>query len=305
MPTHNKSWSGNAYLDYNTIALKLDAMAPQIRHAELDAIVIVLRGGTFAGMHMAFLTGLPVYFIRYDRPTASVTWLGEAPAEQAKVLLCEDSAGKGKTLADCRQFLLASGYDVTMLVVCKMPGAATEPEYRCFDWTNDDLQVLFPWNRYRINGESRADALPDHEYERTAWDMDGVFLDDIERSVYDEDLEAALIKRDNLPLAEFAPQIDEGDIVITSRPEIDRDRTEAWLRKFGIHVPVVLRDEGELTVNSEFKGRWKGRKALELGYTHFVESNAEEAIHIASLYPELRVIWYYQGKSLLIRAQSD
>ncbi|WP_284285668.1 hypothetical protein [Alicyclobacillus fastidiosus] len=248
---------------------------------------------------MAFLTGLPVHFIRYYRPNASVEWVGPAPEPKTKLLLCEDSAGKGKTLLNCRNFLLSQGYTVSTLVVCKMPFAATTPEYSCFDWTNDDLQVLFPWNRYRINGESRADALPDHEYERTAWDMDGVFLNDIERNVYDEDIEAALIQRDNTPLAEYAPQVSSKDIVITSRPEIDRERTETWLRQFGIDVSVVLRDEGELDASPEFKAQWKGRKALELGYTHFVESSAEQALYIASMYPELRVTWFNRGKSTI------
>lgn len=303
MPTHITEWLGNAYLDYNAITLGLDALAERVRSENFNAIVIVLRGGTFAGMHMSFLTGLPVYFIAYHRADSSVEWIGSAPNAQAKVLLCEDSAGKGTTLLNCRNFLRNAGYAVSTLVVCKVPGALVNPEYICIDWKNDDLQVLFPWNRYRINGESRTDDLPDHEYEHTAWDLDGVFLDDLKHDERDnDDLAGMLARRDEMPLGSYAPMVSPGDVIITSRPEIDRERTEKWLRKFCIDIPVVLREEGDVAENPEFRANWKGKKALELGYTHFVESSSEQALYLAARYPELRVTWYNQGNRILVNA---
>lgn len=296
-----RKWARNVYLDYNSISLRLDALASQLRDAEFDALVIVLRGGSFAGIHIAFLTGLPIHFLRYHRPTETVEWVGEPP-EGERVLVCEDSAGKGRTLVHCRDFVAASGYEVSTLVVCKMPLSAVTPDYCCFDWQDDDARVLFPWNRFRINGESIGDDQPDHAYERKAWDLDGVFLDDVEPHLYKSDLAAALSFRDNVPLAAFAPKPSSQDIVITSRPACDRERTEAWLRKYNIHIPLVMRDDGVESPSHESKARWKGARALELGFTHFVESHAEQAAYLAHLYPELRVIWWNQGNPLAIQA---
>lgn len=52
----------NIYLDYNTISLRLDQLAQEVRGKKYDALVIILRGGAFAGIQMAFLTGLPCFF---------------------------------------------------------------------------------------------------------------------------------------------------------------------------------------------------------------------------------------------------
>jgi hypoxanthine-guanine phosphoribosyltransferase len=295
----------NIYLDYNDIALRLDALAPEILRNDFGALVIVLRGGSFAGLHMAFLTGLPYYFLRYDRKRAMSEWVGSAPTER-RVLLCEDFAGMGRTLTDCRKFLDDLGYDVSTLVVCKDRFSAIEPDYYCFDCQDRNARFLLPWERYRINPETGATSMvegrPDHEYERTAWDLDGVFLHDIDEQQYRSGLEEALALRDMYPLADFAPVPSIQDIVVTGRPVCDRDRTQEWLRKHKINIPVVLRDDGVEYPTAESVARWKGQRALELGCTHFVESDSAQALHIAALYPELRVIWWNQGYPMALQA---
>lgn len=52
----------NIYLDYNQISLRLDVLVEEIRKENFDGLVIVLRGGSFIGMHTAFLTDLPYAF---------------------------------------------------------------------------------------------------------------------------------------------------------------------------------------------------------------------------------------------------
>lgn len=295
----------NIYLDYNAIALRLDAMAGEIRAAGFDGLVIILRGGSFAGMHLAFLTGLPYHFLRYDRRSGRPDWIGPAPAGE-RMLLCEDFAGMGRTLIDCRAFLEGQGYRVATLVVCKDRLSASQPDYFCFETQATDARFLLPWERYRINpvtgATSQVDAAADHTYERTAWDLDGIFLDDLEAQRYQSDLAGVLALRDRLPPAPLAPRPAPQDLIITGRPVADRERTEAWLRRHGFAVPVVLRDDGEAAPAPEGVARWKGRRALELGCTHYVESDAAQALVMAALYPELRVSWWNQGRPLAVQA---
>lgn len=295
----------NIYLDYNSIALRLDALAEEVRGAGFDALVIILRGGTFAGMHMAFLTNLPCYFLRYDRKRSTPEWVGPQPAP-GRILLCEDFAGMGRTLIDCRRFLIDAGHEVSTLVVCKDRLSASEPDYCCFDNQDPGARFLLPWERYRINPAtghtSQVDAPPDHTFERTAWDLDGIFLPDLEPHHYDADLEATLCLRDNLEPAPNAPTPAVQDVVVTGRPVCDQERTVAWLRKHGIQAPVVFRDDQVDRPTAESVARWKGQRALELGCTHFVESDPAQALHMAARFPELRVIWWNNGTPMAVQA---
>lgn len=295
----------NIYVTYNDIALRLDALANEIRHSHFEAVVMILRGGTFAGMHLSFLTGLPYYFLRYDRIKSLPHWVGDAP-KMKRILLCEDFAGKGRTLIDCKNFLMNHGYDISTLVVCKDHMSALSPDYYCFDNQKADYRFLLPWERYRINpqtdAEAKDDRRADHEFERTAWDLDGIFLDDIDEEMYQNDLQQTLALRDEYPISALAPLPSLQDVVITGRPLSDRERTEKWLRKHGISIPVVLRDDGEKQPSKESVARWKGERALEIGCTHFVESDPIQALHLAALYPELRVIWWNQGQPVSLNA---
>jgi hypoxanthine phosphoribosyltransferase len=289
------------YVDYNSIALQLDALADKIRMRSFSGIVIILRGGSFVGMHTAFLTGLPYYFIRYDRDTRVPKWIGNAPIHGARVLLCEDFAGAGWTLIDCRDFLESAGYDVQTLVVCQDRLSASKPDFCCFDGKVNDEKYVLPWERH-ILAVTKFDGRQDHEYERVAWDLDGVFISEVRGYHYATDLQAALEMRDHLPKAPFAPNVSLQDMIVTGRPKCDKVRTEKWLRDHQIQIPVVFRDDGVQNPTKESTARWKGKRALELGCTHFVESDAAQSLHIASLYPELRVIWWNEGDPLTIKA---
>lgn len=295
----------NVYLDYNAISLRAESLATEIKSANFEGLVIILRGGSFAGIHLAFITGLPYYFLRYDRLTTTPEWVGNLPTEK-RLLLCEDFAGMGQTLINSKKFLTDQGYDVSTFVVCKDRLSASVPDYYCFDLQESNARFVLPWERYRLNSEavnaSVTNRKLDHEYERTAWDMDGVFLDDIESHHYHNDLEATLSLRDQYPLADYAPTPGLHDMIITGRPIIDKERTEEWLRKHGIEIPVVFRDNGIEFPTAESVARWKGQRAIELGFTHYVESDSDQALFMASCYPELRVIWWNKGNPIHLNA---
>ncbi|MBD3921362.1 phosphoribosyltransferase [Paenibacillus sp. PR3] len=291
------------YLDYNAIALRLDAMAEQIKQARHEALVIILRGGSFSGVHLAFLTGLPIYFLRYDRTLQQVSWVGSAP-EQTNVLLCEDFAGSGKTLINCKQFLEDAGYKTATCVVCVDRLSASVPDYSCFWLQGEDARIILPWERYRVNhAVDLGLGHKDLEYEKVGWDMDGVFLDDVASEHYVADLENALQMRDKLLPAPYAPEMIQEDIIITGRPTQDEERTRRWLQQHHRYeLELHLRDDLVEKPTSQTTGEWKAKKALELGCTHYVESDAEQAVFIAALYPQLRVIWWNSGRPMLIQA---
>ncbi|MFC7439685.1 phosphoribosyltransferase [Laceyella putida] len=295
----------NIYLDYNAISLRLDTLAKDIMSANFDGLVIILRGGSFAGMHLAFLTGLPYYFLRYDRKIEKPAWLGNIP-EKKRLLICEDFAGMGKTLINCKKFLVDLGYDVSTLVICKDRKSASTPDYYCFDCQETNARFLLPWERYRINPStgtaSENQELLDHEYERTAWDMDGVFIDGIKSAQIHNGSEGTPFLRDQDPIAKYAPVPLTQDIIISSRPVSHKESTEKWFRTHNIYVPIIFRDDDVELSTLESVAKWKGSRAIELGFTHFVSGNSEVALFIAAFYPELRVIWWNQGHPISLQA---
>jgi hypoxanthine phosphoribosyltransferase len=159
----------NVYLDYNKIACKIDDLSQEISQNSFDGIVVILRGGSFIGFHLSFLTDLPCYFLCYDRATRNVSWVGEKP-NGSRLVLCEDFAGMGHTLIDCQNFLLSS-YDISTFVICKDTKSASIPDYYCFDGKNPMYRFLLPWERYRINANAvhniNENDQNDHFFEQT------------------------------------------------------------------------------------------------------------------------------------------
>jgi hypothetical protein len=141
------------------------------------------------------------------------------------------------------------------------------------------------------------------QYDKTAWDMDGVFLDDVDRSLYINDLENALKIRDGKPKASYAPaSIHFNDVIITGRPIMDEERTLIWAKNNGIVNSIILRDDNIEFPTSLTIATWKGTQAVKLGFTHFVESSAEQSIYLANTYSELKVIWWNNGNPIYIQA---
>ncbi len=292
------------YLDYNSIALRLDALAGEIQRDGHDALVAILRGGSFSGMHLAFLTDLQIYFLQYDRSSQQAHWVGPSP-DIKKVLLCEDFAGSGNTLIHSKQFLIDEGYKVSTCVVCVDRLSASVPDYACFWLQNEEARIILPWERYRVNYSVDTNpGMSDLYYEKVACDMDGVLLDDVDSKQYVADLNNALKIRDERTPASYMPDTIAIDCIISGRPTQDEKRTLQWLDKYQINIPVYLRDDKIESPTAQTTAKWKAKKALELGCTHFIESDAEQAATIASICPEIRVIWWNFGQPLIIQASN-
>jgi hypothetical protein len=157
----------------------------------------------------------------------------------------------------------------------------------------------FPWERGEATPAGRAlratGAGPDRLTELPFYglDLDGVFLPDVPDAVYHADIADAVLRRHGLEpfttLPFFAP---ERAVVITGRPDSDRERTQAWLARWGHGVLPLECRPADLPHNPDTVARYKAEAATRWGCTHFVESDAEQALRIAAHAPHLVVSWW-------------
>lgn len=251
-------------------------------------------------------TGVEPAFLRYRRADRSVAWDSSVsiPPPGSKVLLCEDIAGAGHTLKDCLSFLECRDLKVKILTAGFDDLSSIRPDYG-IDGRGYFLQ--FPWERqaytraYRehwnnTGGGRTGQMAQDHEYDVYAIDLDGILLPDIPYQRYAADLQAALCERDHLEPYERLPPLGQIKAIITGRPEMDRVRTKAWLSRHGHgETPLIMRDTRLYNDSPEQVSTHKAKAVLQLGCTHFVESDPVQAILIAQHAPLLRVIWWDAG----------
>ncbi|HZZ09060.1 MAG TPA: phosphoribosyltransferase [Paraburkholderia sp.] len=292
-------------LTYEQLDHWIESLQPALLAERFTMAIGILRGGAPLALMVSHAVGAPVAFLRYDRQTRAVAWDSTLPVPPAgaRVLLCEDIAGRGFTLTDCAAFLRGHGLEVTTLTGAVDELSRLQPDYAI---DARGYFALFPWERQAHTGRYREDwervetgATPamadDHEYATYAIDLDGILLPDVPLARYDEDLAAALAERDALLPFEVLPDIDLRNVrtIITGRPEADRARTEAWLARHGFaHMQLVMRTPHAHNESPAGAAAHKAAAALRGGVTHFIESDPVQALLIAQQAPLLRVIWW-------------
>ncbi|NRD79802.1 phosphoribosyltransferase [Bacillus sp. BRMEA1] len=298
------------YLSYDDIAFRIDAMIEDVRKQKFSSLVVIVRGGTFPGIHLSVRTGIPIYYLNYERDSkkqaSKISWIGSAPPI-GKTLLCEDMAGSGKTLIESRQFIEERGFEVQSFVVYKDTYSASIPEFFCFSTNDPEERFVVPWEKEKFNPKSTFTSdkpLLDHEYEFTGWDMDGIFLADVPKEYYLKNTEQALLMRDEYPISSNRPILREHDVIITGRPIEDKERTHVWLNRNNVFHPVYFRDNGKMNPTALSTAMWKGRKAVEIGCLRYVESDVEQAIFISKNFPHLEVVWWNNANPISIKASS-
>ncbi|MEK6293199.1 MAG: phosphoribosyltransferase family protein [Paraburkholderia tropica] len=292
-------------LTYEQLDQWVESLQPLLVEENFACVVGILRGGAPLALMVSHATGAGVAFLRYTRETREVRWDSTLPMPEpgAKVLVCEDIAGRGHTLVDCIAFLREHGLQVRTLTGAYDDLSRLRPDYSI---DASGYFALFPWERQAYTDRYRADWVregasegarmaDDHEYAVYAIDLDGILLPDIPLARYDEDLDGALAERDALVPFERIPDIDlkHARAIITGRPELDRESTQAWLDRHGFgHLEVVMRAPGELDESVQGAATHKAAAAVRCGVTHFIESDPVQAIFIAQRAPLLRVIWW-------------
>ncbi len=260
-----------------------------------DAVVGIVRGGLVPATVVSCGLALPMFMAGYDRAADAVAWIGPLPGER-RLLLVDDCCATGQTMMAVRRAVLDSGYECATLTIVH------DPDTTCYvpDFSHPMRDLFrFPWERGEATPAARSRRTGGTPAERAfekpffGLDLDGVFLPDIPRSHYDQDLEDALHRRhllDPFPaLPHFAA---DRAVVITGRPETDRSVTAAWLAWHGYGaIPLECRP-AEVPADIASVSRYKAETASRWGCTHFVESEAEQAVRIAALAPHLVVSWW-------------
>ncbi|MGB3291250.1 MAG: phosphoribosyltransferase [Burkholderiaceae bacterium] len=290
--------------DYARIESVIAEFLPQWRGMGLDAVVAIARGGLVPAVMASTDLSLPLHALSYSREDRRVSWFSVSqPRPGARILLVEDIAGRGTTLADCVEFLRKQGYELAVFTLAYDADSRIKPDFGLE--IPAGFRAWFPWERNSItpafDQTGNRPGRPEHEYASWAIDLDGVLLMDLPEQQYALALNETLAQRDLLLPADILPGLDLDDVtIITGRPEQDRDRTQAWLDRHGFHGPLVMRDESRHTPQET--ARHKAEAILSRCHTHFIESDPVQALDIARIAKVARVIWWNGGQALAVYA---
>ncbi|MBW4090875.1 MAG: phosphoribosyltransferase [Proteobacteria bacterium] len=282
------------FIGYDQAERMLNALLDRASAWGPEAVAGIARGGLVPASMVASLLALPLAMLSVARGGA-VSWLGPAPAGR-RLLLIDDACSTGETMLTARAALAAEGR------ACLTVTIAYDPERSAYvpDLSHPMTELFrFPWERGEATPTSRAaraaGAPPDRGVEAPFFglDLDGVFLPDLPAAAYAAGLEAALAARGALDPLPHLPGFDPTRaVVITGRPESDRAMTAAWLARCGHGgLPLECRP-ADLAHDPATVAEYKARAATRWGCTHFVESDAEQAVRIAAAAPHLVVLWW-------------
>jgi hypoxanthine phosphoribosyltransferase len=283
------------FLGYDQTERMIAALLDRAVRWQPDAVVGIARGGLVPATMASGILALPLAMIGFERTTSVTQWIG-APASGDRVLLVDDGCSTGRTMDAVRAALLREGRDCLTLAVVHDPEVTSYvPDL------SHAMRTLwrFPWERGEATPAGRAlratGAGPDRATELPFYglDLDGVFLPDVPDEVYRADIAEAVMRRHGLEpfptLPFFSP---ERAVVITGRPDADRECTQAWLERWGHGaLPLECRPLA-IPHTPDTVARYKAEAATRWGCTHFVESDPEQALRIAAHAPHLVVSWW-------------
>lgn len=287
------------FIGYDQAERMVSALLDRAMRWKPEAVVGIARGGLIPATMASATLALPLFMLRCDRASGVVSWIGEPPRER-RLLVVDDSCSTGETLRRVTAVLHDQRYAcLTMTVV-------HDPEVTSF--TPDlshAMTALFrlPWERGEATPTARALRASGATTERRlveapflGLDLDGIFLPDLPRTDYAADLAATLQRRHGLPPCDLLPEFDPAHaVIITGRHIDDRSMTLEWLARCGHEtLPVEFRPH-DVSDDIAAVARYKARVATRWGCTHFIESEAEQAIRIASAAPHLIVSWWSAG----------
>ena len=296
-----RAWKGldvartPVFLGYDQTERLIAALLDRAAQWRPDVVVGIARGGVVPATMAAGMMALPLAMVGFERSAATTQWIG-APPEGGRILLVDDGCSTGHTMAAVREALLVERRECLTLAVVH------DPEVTSYvpDLSHAMRSLWrFPWERGEATPAGRAlratGAGPDRATELPFYglDLDGVFLPDVPDEVYLASIADAVERRHALePFASlpfFAP---ERAVVITGRHEMDRERTLSWLARWGHGaLPLVCRP-ADVEHTPDLVARYKAATATRWGCTHFVESDAEQALRIAAHAPHLVVSWW-------------
>lgn len=277
-PTGRRPWKGLAtdrqpvFIGYDQTERMVAALLDRASASRPDAVAAIARGGLVPGTMVSCMLALPLFILRWDRATGIAQWMGPAP-DVRRILLVDDCCATGQTMSSVRATVLRLGHECVTLTVTH------DPEVTCYvpDFSHPMTDLFrFPWERGEATPAARAHRARGLPAERTT-----------EQPFFGLELDGVFPSFAALPA--FA-----GDraVVITSRPETDREQSRAWLARCGHgELPLECRP-ADVADDIVSVARFKAATATRWGCTHFVESSPEPAIRIAAEAPHLIVSWW-------------
>jgi hypothetical protein len=242
----------------------------------------------------AGIMALPLAMVKFDRIVGTTTWIGEPPTGR-RILLVDDGCSTGQTMTTVRQALLREGRECLTLTVVYDP----EVSQYMPDLSHPMRSLWrFPWERGEATPAGRAlratGSGPDRSTERPFYglELDGILLFGVPHTIHQVNSPSSSAARDLLPLDKLPLFSPERAVVITGRPECARAKTSEWLAQWGHDgLPLECRP---FDVPAEPAGiaHYKAVTASRWGCTHFIESDAEQALRIAAYAPHLIVSWW-------------
>jgi adenine/guanine phosphoribosyltransferase-like PRPP-binding protein len=280
------------FLGYDRTERMIAALLDRAVSWKPELVVGIMRGGLVPATMAATILAKPLAAIVHERATGTISWRGAAP-EGERVLLVDDGCSTGGTMMAVRDALVREGrHCLTLAVVHDPERTALVPDL------SHPMRALwrFPWERGEATPAGRAHratgAGPDCRTEApfTGLDLDVVLPPDTKTAARCADR----------PLPPFVP---ERAILVTGRPEAERWRIYRHLRQRGLSIPLQCRPDGT-ACDPRAIADYKTDIALRQGCTHFVESDAAQAILIAALAPHLIVTWWPRdtGRACVIGA---
>lgn len=273
-----------SFADIETFVL---ACRQPVLQSSYECIAALARGGLYPATMLSHYTGLALVSVSYDRPAQSVTTSLGSPTGSGKLLLVEDVAGKGYTLANTKAALEAKGWQVDVFTLVWDELSRVKPQYGLKMPCGQ--RFVLPWERGVLHhsfDDARLTTDPDPWV--TGFDLDGVFLPDVPDEVYRQDLDTALSLREIQPALPAPSTWVAGSPIITGRLESDRAQTVRWLDEHGVHTERLFMRSALTEDPAQFKASCIHRLSL----AEFVESDWQQAHAIARHVPQC-VVWHY------------
>ena len=270
----------------------------RLRAFRPQAVAGIFRGGIFPAAMAAHLLSLPLYAVDCPRG-GRARWHSAFPPPPCRIVLADEIAATGRTMAEACGFLRGLGYDVLTLALFHDPASRFIPDLSI----PAPAYIQFPWEfRDRSPGTlaARMNGRVSHDSEKDFFgvDLDGVIAPDIRRRQYRRAVRSGEIARLVAARSKLAmnpqtslPPVDwRRTVIVTGRPECDLAATRAWLAERGLGaVPVYARPDG---IPPEASAAHKARTIADLGITHFYESDLLQALEISRLAPATAVYWW-------------
>ncbi len=274
-----------------------------------DLVLGIARSGVIPAVMISQTIDVTVAFIQCGR-TQEPRFMDNIDVKGKKILLVDDIIGLGLTMRKVYDFVRNHGADVS--TCCLYYDEETTQFTPDFGYSTEHFMHA-QWDRKDVTPRSRQ-ALSDKNgrcttsdtFECFGTDLDGVFLDDINRKAYrlEGRIQQILHYRDHLKPMDNIPVINHSDVhIITARPMMDFDRTRRWLDANGFtDVQLSCRDPANYGNGHEESARFKAEQILKTGISKYFESDLLQAVLIAKKAPCTDIYWWGKKDRLRIYA---